>query len=75
MPEGRSCTMCSSSSYGGRFAVETLPSFLRPVSHLFSLTYLTDALEQLMVGAPPLDPLWLDFAVLAGCLAVFLGWG
>jgi hypothetical protein len=28
-----------------------------------------------MVGAPPLHPLWLDFAVLAGCLAMFLALG
>lgn len=30
------------------------------------LTYLTDALRQIMVGASSLHPLWLDFAVLGG---------
>jgi len=57
---------------GGLFAISTLPEFLQPVSKLLPLTYLTDALGQLMVGAPPLYPLWLDFAVLAGCLVLFL---
>lgn len=36
------------------------------------LTYLTDALRQIMVGAPPLHPLWLDFAVLGGWLVALL---
>jgi ABC-2 type transport system permease protein len=57
---------------GGLFAIEALPGFLQPVANFLPLTYLTDALKQLMVGAPPLHPLWLDLAVLAGCLAVFL---
>jgi ABC-2 type transport system permease protein len=60
---------------GGLFAVESLPDFLQPVAHFLPLTYLTDAFKQLMVGAPPLYPLWLDFAVLAGCLVVFVGLG
>lgn len=33
---------------------------------LMPLTYLTDALRQIMVGASSLHPLWLDFAVLGG---------
>lgn len=36
------------------------------------LTYLTDLLRQVMVAAPPLNPLWLDFAVLSGWLVAFL---
>jgi ABC-2 type transport system permease protein len=57
---------------GGLFPVEMLPSFLRPVVNLSPLTYLTDALGQLMTGAPPLHPLWLDFVVLGVSLAIFL---
>jgi len=57
---------------GSLFAVETLPAFFRPVVAMMPLTYLTDALRQIMVGAPPLHPLWLDFAVLCGWLLVFL---
>jgi len=36
------------------------------------LTYLTDALRQIMVGASSLHPLWLDFAVLGGWLVALL---
>jgi ABC-2 type transport system permease protein len=57
---------------GGLFPIETLPSFLKPIANFLPLTYLTDAFKQLMVGAPPLHPLWLDYAVLAGCFTVFL---
>jgi ABC-2 type transport system permease protein len=57
---------------GGLFPVEMLPSFLKPVVNISPLTYLTDALGQLMTGAPPLHPLWLDFTVLGVSLAVFL---
>ena len=55
---------------GGLFSVENLPAYFRPVVNVMPLTYLTDALQQLMVGATPLHPLWLDFAVLGGWLAV-----
>jgi ABC-2 type transport system permease protein len=57
---------------GSLFPVEALPTFLRPVVDVMPLTYLSDALGQLMVGASPLHPLWLDFAVLGGWLAVFM---
>jgi ABC-2 type transport system permease protein len=53
------------------FPMELLPSFLRPVANAMPLTYLGDALRQTMLGAPALFPLWVDFAVLAGCLALF----
>ena len=60
---------------GGLLPIEQLPSFLLPVVHLSPLTYLTDALAQLMSGAPGLHPLWLDFGVLSAWFAVlvFLG--
>jgi ABC-2 type transport system permease protein len=57
---------------GSLFAVETLPDFFKPVVNIMPLTYLTDALRQIMVAAPPLYPLWLDFAVLGGWLVVLL---
>jgi ABC-2 type transport system permease protein len=53
---------------GAFFEIELLPSFLRPIVDVLPLTYLGDALRQIMAGFPPLHPLWLDFAVLAGWL-------
>lgn len=55
---------------GSLVPVESLPDFFRPVVAAMPLTYLSDALRQLMVGAPPLYPLWLDVAVLGGWLVV-----
>ena len=57
---------------GGLFPVEALPSYLRPLVVLSPLTYVTDALKQLMAGAPGLYPLWLNFLVMGGWLAVLL---
>ena len=57
---------------GGLFPIEQLPSFFRPVVHLSPLTYLTDALAQLMSGAPGMHPLWLDLGVLSAWFAVLL---
>ena len=55
---------------GGFIAVESLPTYFKPVVNAIPLTYLNDALRQLMVGAPPLYPLWPDFTVLGGWLVV-----
>jgi ABC-2 type transport system permease protein len=55
---------------GSLFEVEILPDFLRPVVAAMPLTYLSDALRQIISGAPPLHPLWLDFGVLGGWLVV-----
>ena len=57
---------------GSLFAVEMLPAFFKPIVAIMPLTYLSDALRQIIVAAPPLHPLWLDFAVLGGWLVVFL---
>ncbi|NOX44684.1 MAG: ABC transporter permease [Caldiserica bacterium] len=46
--------------------IEWMPGFLRPVIYALPLTYLGDALRQVMVGATPLVPLWIDVAVLGG---------
>jgi hypothetical protein len=49
---------------GSPVSAETLPVFLRPLVAVMPLTYLSDGLRQIMVGASPLYPLWGDFAVL-----------
>ena len=46
--------------------VEWMPGVLRPVIYALPLTYLGDALRQVMVEATPLVPLWVDVAVLGG---------
>jgi ABC-2 type transport system permease protein len=58
---------------GSLFPIETLPAYFRPLATILPLTYLNDGLRQLMVGASPLYPLWVDFAVLGGWLALFVG--
>jgi ABC-2 type transport system permease protein len=55
---------------GSLVAVEMLPAFFKPVVSVMPLTYLGDALRQIMVGAAPLYSLGLDFAVLGGWLVV-----
>jgi ABC-2 type transport system permease protein len=57
---------------GTMFSVEVLPSYFRPLVAILPLTYMSDALRQLMVGAKPMFPLWLDFAILGGWMLVFL---
>jgi ABC-2 type transport system permease protein len=51
------------------FPLSLLPGWIRPVTHALPLTYLADALRQVMVGATPTYPLGLDLAVLAAWLA------
>ncbi len=54
------------------FPLEIMPNVLRPVATILPLTYLGDALRQVMVGGTPFAPLGLDFAVLVGWLVVCL---
>ena len=49
------------------FPLEAMPQFLQSVARLIPLTYLADALRQVMVGGTPFAPLWV-------CAAVLLGW-
>jgi ABC-2 type transport system permease protein len=49
------------------FPVGIMPGFLQPVAAAMPLTYLGDALRQVMVGMPPEHPL-------AWCLAILAGW-
>jgi ABC-2 type transport system permease protein len=49
------------------FPLEAMPQFLQQVARLIPLTYLADALRQVMVGGTPFAPLWV-------CAAVLLAW-
>ena len=54
------------------FPIDIMPSFMRPIVNIMPLTYLGDALRQVMVGATPLFPLHVDAAVLGSWLIVSL---
>ncbi|NPV08478.1 MAG: ABC transporter permease [Anaerolineae bacterium] len=57
---------------GSFFEAELLPSVLRPVMYVMPLTYLSDALRQVMVDFRPMFPLWLDAAVLGALLLLLV---
>ncbi len=57
---------------GTFFPIDTMPEFLKGVARILPLTYLSDALRQVMVGGTPFAPLWVCFAVLAAFLAICL---
>ncbi|MBA2556138.1 MAG: ABC transporter permease [Chloroflexi bacterium] len=50
------------------FPIDFMPEFLQPVAALMPLTYLGDALRQVMVGGSPYAPLGVDVAVLGAWL-------
>jgi ABC-2 type transport system permease protein len=52
------------------FPIEVMPEFLQPIAALMPLTYLGDALRQVMVGGAPYAPLGIDALVLGGWLVV-----
>ena len=52
---------------GTFFPIQAMPDALQAVARLIPLTYLADALRQVMVGGVP-------FATLGVCAAVLLGW-
>jgi ABC-2 type transport system permease protein len=54
------------------FPIDFMPDFMRPIVSAMPLTYLGDALRQIMVAATPEHPLIIDVAVLAGWLVVCL---
>lgn len=54
------------------FPVEIMPSFLQPVVKAIPLTYLGDALRQVMVGAAPLTSLTNDILILSAWLVATL---
>ena len=52
------------------FPIEILPAAMKPIVNAMPLTYLGDAFRQIMVGATPFHPLWLDAAVLGAWLVI-----
>jgi ABC-2 type transport system permease protein len=58
---------------GTFFPIDQMPDFLQAIARLIPLTYLADALRQVMVGGAAFAPLWVCFAVLAGWLVVCFG--
>ncbi len=52
------------------FPIALMPAFLQPVAALLPLTYLADALRQVMAGGVPYAPLWADALILAAWMAV-----
>lgn len=55
------------------FAINAMPEWLQTIARFMPLTYLGDALRQVMVGGVPFAPLALDVAVLAAMTAVCFG--
>ena len=59
---------------GTFFPIDGMPGFLKVVAHVLPLTYLSDALRQVMVGGTPISSLAMCFGVLAvfliGCFAI-----
>ncbi len=58
---------------GTFFQVTSMPSFIQPVIKILPLTYLSDALRQIMVEGTPLHSMTTDIAVMAGWVVVCLG--
>ena len=58
---------------GTFFPIDQMPEPIQAVARVIPLTYLSDALRQVMVGGAALAPLWVCFAVLAGWLVVCFG--
>ena len=55
------------------FSFNFLPGFLQTVARFMPLTYLGDAMRQVMVNGTEVAPLGVDIAILAGWLVVCLG--
>jgi ABC-2 type transport system permease protein len=58
---------------GTFFPIDQMPDVLRAIARIIPLTYLSDALRQVMVGGAAFAPLWLCAAVLVGWLVVCFG--
>ncbi len=57
---------------GTFFEVSNMPSFIEPVVKILPLTYVSDALRQIMVDGSPLHSMTIDVAVMAAWTAVCL---
>ena len=58
---------------GAFFRIDDMPQFLQVIARLIPLTYLADALRQVMVGGAAFAPLYICAAVLLGWLVVCFG--
>ena len=58
---------------GTFFPLEQMPEFLRAIARVIPLTYLSDALRQVMVGGAAFAPLWVCAVVLFAWLVVCFG--
>jgi ABC-2 type transport system permease protein len=58
---------------GTFFPIDQMPDVLKGIARVIPLTYLSDALRQVMVGGAPFAPLWVCAAVLVGWLVVCFG--
>lgn len=58
---------------GSFFQIDQMPDFLQVVARAIPLTYLSDALRQVMVGGAAFAPLWTCFAILGVWLVVCFG--
>ena len=58
---------------GTFFPLEQMPDFLRTIAGVIPLTYLSDALRQVMVGGAAFAPLWLCAVVLVAWLVICFG--
>ncbi len=58
---------------GTFFPLDEMPAFLQGIARVIPLTYLSDALRQVMVGGAAFAPLWLCALVLAGWLVICFG--
>jgi ABC-2 type transport system permease protein len=58
---------------GTFFPIDEMPTVLRTIARVIPLTYLSDALRQVMVGGAAFAPLWLCVVVLVGWLAACFG--
>src|SRR5262249_1286742 len=52
------------------FSIAAIPAFLTPIVRALPLTYLGDAIRQVMIGSTPEFPILVDIAVLAGWTVV-----
>ena len=58
---------------GTFFPIEAMPDALKTVARALPLTYLGDALRQVMVDGTPFAPLWFCFAFLVVWLVACFG--
>jgi ABC-2 type transport system permease protein len=58
---------------GSFFQIDQMPDVLQAIALAIPLTYLSDALRQVMVGGAPFAPLWTCVAVLGVWLVVCFG--